>query len=79
VEFEPTIPAFEPAKTTHALDCAATVIDYRIIIIIIIAAVSVVVVVVVVLKKKTKHTETAYRNKVYHLNDDDDSLKTNRT
>jgi hypothetical protein len=26
VEFEPTIPVFERAKTVHALDCAATVI-----------------------------------------------------
>jgi hypothetical protein len=26
VGFEPTIPAFERAKTVHALDCAATVI-----------------------------------------------------
>jgi hypothetical protein len=26
VWFEPTIPVFEPAKTVHALDCAATVI-----------------------------------------------------
>jgi hypothetical protein len=26
VGFEPTIPAFEEAKTVHALDCAATVI-----------------------------------------------------
>jgi hypothetical protein len=26
VGFEPTIPAFELAKTVHALDCAATVI-----------------------------------------------------
>jgi hypothetical protein len=25
VEFEPTIPMFERAKTVHALDCAATV------------------------------------------------------
>jgi hypothetical protein len=25
--FEPTIPAFEGAKTVHALDSAATVID----------------------------------------------------
>jgi hypothetical protein len=28
VGFEPTIPAFEWAKTVHALDDAATVIDY---------------------------------------------------
>jgi hypothetical protein len=27
VGFEPTIPAFERAKTVHALDCTATVID----------------------------------------------------
>jgi hypothetical protein len=27
VGFEPTIPAFEGAKTVHALDRAATVID----------------------------------------------------
>jgi hypothetical protein len=27
VEFEPTIPVFERAKTVHALDSAATVID----------------------------------------------------
>jgi hypothetical protein len=27
VGFEPTIPVFEQAKTVHALDCAATVID----------------------------------------------------
>jgi hypothetical protein len=27
VEFEPTIPAFERAKTVYALDLAATVID----------------------------------------------------
>jgi hypothetical protein len=27
VEFEPTIPAFERAKTVHALDLAATVIS----------------------------------------------------
>jgi hypothetical protein len=26
VEFEPTIPAFERAKTFHALECTATVI-----------------------------------------------------
>jgi hypothetical protein len=26
VEFEPTIPVFERAKTFHALDCAATMI-----------------------------------------------------
>jgi hypothetical protein len=26
VEFQPTIPVFEPAKTVHALDRAATVI-----------------------------------------------------
>jgi hypothetical protein len=25
--FEPTIPAFEQAKTVHALDCAVTVIS----------------------------------------------------
>jgi hypothetical protein len=29
VEFEPTIPVFERAKTVHALDGAATVIGYR--------------------------------------------------
>jgi hypothetical protein len=28
VEFEPTIPAFERAKTVHALDGAATVIGH---------------------------------------------------
>jgi hypothetical protein len=28
VGFEPTIPAFDRAKTVHALDCAATVIGY---------------------------------------------------
>jgi hypothetical protein len=27
VEFEPTTPVFKPAKTVHALDCAATVIE----------------------------------------------------
>jgi hypothetical protein len=27
VEFEPTITVFQRAKTVHALDCAATVID----------------------------------------------------
>jgi hypothetical protein len=27
VGFEPTTPAFEPAKTVHALDIAAAVID----------------------------------------------------
>jgi hypothetical protein len=27
VGFESTIPVFEPVKTFHALDCAATVID----------------------------------------------------
>jgi hypothetical protein len=27
VEFEPTIPAFERAKTVHAFDSATTVID----------------------------------------------------
>jgi hypothetical protein len=27
VGFEPTIPAFERAKTVYALDCATTVID----------------------------------------------------
>jgi hypothetical protein len=31
VGFEPTIPAFERAKTVHALDCAATVIRRRMI------------------------------------------------
>jgi hypothetical protein len=31
VGFEPTIPAFERAKTVHALDCAATAIgDYHV-------------------------------------------------
>jgi hypothetical protein len=30
VEFEHTIPAFERAKTVHALDCAATVIGFKI-------------------------------------------------
>jgi hypothetical protein len=29
VEFEPTIPMFERAKTVHALDLAATVMDRR--------------------------------------------------
>jgi hypothetical protein len=29
VEFEPTIPVFEPAKTVHALDLAATVIGSK--------------------------------------------------
>jgi hypothetical protein len=28
VRFEPTILVFERAKIVHALDCAATVIDY---------------------------------------------------
>jgi hypothetical protein len=36
VEFKPTIPVFERAKTIHALDRAATVIDLHIIIFIII-------------------------------------------
>jgi hypothetical protein len=31
VEFEPTIPAFEWAKTVHALDSAATVIGTEVV------------------------------------------------
>jgi membrane protein YdbS with pleckstrin-like domain len=46
-------------KAVHALDCAVTVIGYRIIIIIAAAAavVVVVVVVVVVIQKKIKHKQ----------------------